>query len=58
MAGRVVAQEAVTVKDLTVSPPVGAPFTGVMFGVFASGAGEPVLDPADFTDIAIAEVRG
>lgn len=38
-------------EDLTVAPPVGAAFTGVMFGVYAFGRGEPVLDPAFFGGI-------
>lgn len=38
-------------EDLTVAPPVGAAFTGVMFGVYAFGKGEPVLDAADFGGI-------
>lgn len=41
-------------EDLTVMPPVGGAFTGVMFGVYAFGRGEPVLDPADFTDIRVS----
>lgn len=40
-------------EDLTIMPPVGGAFTGVMFGVYAFGRGEPVLDPADFTDIRV-----
>ncbi|KAF7537882.1 hypothetical protein G7Z17_g12770 [Cylindrodendrum hubeiense] len=45
----------VLAKDLTVAPPVGGAFTGVMFGVYSFGRGEPVLDPADFTDIVTKE---
>lgn len=41
-------------EDLTIMPPVGGAFTGVMFGVYAFGRGEPVLDPADFTDIRVS----
>ena len=41
-------------KDLTIAPPVGGAFTGVMFGVYAFGRGEPVLDPADFTNIRVS----
>lgn len=40
--------------DLTIIPPVGGAFTGTMFGIYAFGNGEPVLDPADFTDIKTA----
>lgn len=40
-------------EDLTVMPPVGGAFTGVMFGVYSFGKGEPVLDAADFTDISV-----
>ncbi|KAI9163834.1 Non-reducing end alpha-L-arabinofuranosidase BoGH43B [Paramyrothecium foliicola] len=42
-------------ETLTIFPPVGGAFCGVMFGIYASGKGEPVLDPADFADI---EIRG
>ena len=38
-------------EALTVSPPVGGAFAGAMFGIYAFGDGEPVLDPADFCDI-------
>lgn len=41
-------------EDLTIMPPVGGAFTGVMFGVYAFGRGEPVLDPADFTNIRVS----
>lgn len=40
-------------EDLTVMPPVGGAFTGVMYGVYSFGKGEPVLDPADFNAISI-----
>lgn len=40
-------------EDLTIMPPVGGAFTGVMFGVYAFGRGEPVLNPADFTGIRV-----
>lgn len=40
-------------EDLTIMPPVGGAFTGVMFGVYAFGRGEPVLDPADFNDVRV-----
>lgn len=48
------AQFSFSAEDLTVMPPVGGAFTGVMFGVYAFGRGEPVLDPADFTDIRVS----
>jgi hypothetical protein len=40
-------------SDITVFPPVGSSFTGVCFGIYSFGKGEPVLDPADFSDIYI-----
>lgn len=43
-------------EDLTVAPPVGGSFTGVMFGVYAFGKGEPVLDPADFMEIRVVDI--
>ncbi|RSL40376.1 hypothetical protein CEP54_016136 [Fusarium duplospermum] len=45
------------VEKLTVAPPVGGCFTGVMFGVYSFGKGQPVLEPADFSDISIIEVN-
>ncbi|KAK4103159.1 glycoside hydrolase family 43 protein [Parathielavia hyrcaniae] len=42
-------------ETLTISPPVGGAFTGAMFGIYASGKSEPVLDPSDFWDIEIVE---
>ncbi|KPM34161.1 hypothetical protein AK830_g12407 [Neonectria ditissima] len=45
----------VQAEDLTVAPPIGGAFTGVMFGLYSFGRGEPVLDPADFTDIEMEE---
>ncbi|CAJ2500586.1 Uu.00g034390.m01.CDS01 [Anthostomella pinea] len=42
-------------QDLTVSPPVGGAFCGAMFGLYSFGKWEPVLDPADFSGIAISE---
>ncbi|KAH6886378.1 glycosyl hydrolase [Thelonectria olida] len=48
-------QTSVNVKDLTVAPPVGGCFVGVMFGVYSFGKGEPVLDPADFSNVRIEE---
>lgn len=41
-------------EDMTILPPVGAVFSGVMFGVYSFGRGEPVLDPADFTNIRVS----
>lgn len=41
------------VEDLCVMPPVGGAFTGTMFGIYAFGDWEPVLDPADFKDVMI-----
>ncbi|KAI1325738.1 glycoside hydrolase family 43 protein [Xylariaceae sp. FL0255] len=45
----------IAVQDLTIAPPVGSTFAGVMFGVYEFGNGEPVLDPADFTNILIKQ---
>ncbi|KAF4996497.1 hypothetical protein FDECE_12413 [Fusarium decemcellulare] len=45
----------VLAKDLTIAPPVGGCFTGVMFGIYSFGRGEPVLDPADFSEIIIED---
>ncbi|PSR87392.1 beta-xylosidase [Coniella lustricola] len=42
-------------EELTLAPPLGGAFTGVMYGVYAFGKGEPVLDPADFSDIRVSE---
>ncbi|KAK2597093.1 hypothetical protein N8I77_012961 [Diaporthe amygdali] len=41
-------------EDLTVMPTVGGAFTGVMFGVYAFGRGEPMLSPADFSNIRVS----
>ncbi|KAH8899237.1 Arabinanase/levansucrase/invertase [Thozetella sp. PMI_491] len=43
----------VPAEKLTVAPPVGACFTGVMYGIYSCGKGEPVLDAADFWDIDV-----
>ena len=43
-------------EKLTVAPPVGGCFTGVMFGVYSFGKGQPVIDPADFWAISMTEV--
>ncbi|KAM5341825.1 hypothetical protein ACJ41O_014856 [Fusarium nematophilum] len=48
---------SVLARDLTAMPPVGGCFTGVMFGVYSFGRGEPVLDPADFFDITTEELE-
>lgn len=42
-------------EDLCIMPPVGGAFTGTMFGIYSFGAWEPVLDPADFSNIRIEE---
>lgn len=44
-------------SKLTVMPPIGGAFTGAMYGVYAFGKGEPVLDPADFTNIQVTEMK-
>jgi hypothetical protein len=44
-------RESVPVSALITSPPVGGAFTGMMFGLYAFGNGEPCLDPADFSCI-------
>lgn len=41
-------------EALTITPPIGGSFTGVMFGVYSFGRGEPVLDPADFSNIRVS----
>jgi hypothetical protein len=45
-------------RDLTISPPVGCVFAGVLLGLYSVGKGEPVLDPADFSDIYIVDNSG
>lgn len=55
-ANEIIGAMLTPVEKLTVAPPVGGCFTGVMFGVYSFGKGQPVLDPADFSDISIAEV--
>jgi hypothetical protein len=47
------AQVTCSAEHLTIMPPVGGAFAGVMYGIYASGRGEAVLDPADFTDIGV-----
>ncbi|OAG02366.1 Arabinanase/levansucrase/invertase [Paraphaeosphaeria sporulosa] len=44
-----------TSKELAITPPVGMSFTGAMFGLYAFGNWEPVLVPADFSDIHVTE---
>ncbi|KAL0768563.1 hypothetical protein CaCOL14_009538 [Colletotrichum acutatum] len=43
-------------EALTVFPPVGGAFCGVMYGIYSFGQSEPVLDPSDFTEIEILEI--
>ena len=45
----------VSIDTMTRDPPVGASFTGMMFGLYAFGEREPCLEPADFR---WAEFRG
>lgn len=47
-----------TSEELAITPPVGMSFTGAMFGVYAFGNWEPVLEPADFSDIHVREGVG
>lgn len=47
------AQSTCHAEDLTILPPVGGAFAGVMYGIYAFGRGETVLDPADFIDISV-----
>lgn len=42
--------------DLTTMPVHGASFAGVMLGIYSFGKGEPVLDPADFSEITLQEL--
>lgn len=53
--GEVSASVSFAAETLTISPPVGGAFTGAMFGIYAFGKSEPVLDPSDFWDIEIVE---
>ncbi|KAI5296073.1 hypothetical protein KEM52_005808 [Ascosphaera acerosa] len=39
---------SITTAVMTRAPPVGAPFTGMMLGLYAIGENEPVRTPADF----------
>lgn len=45
------AEVVVEGRLLTKTPPVGQPFLGAMFGLYAFGNWEPCLDPAYFKDI-------
>lgn len=45
------------IEDLCIMPPVGGAFTGTMFGLYSFGSWEPVLDPADFSNIMIHELE-
>ncbi|KAH6657776.1 glycosyl hydrolase [Truncatella angustata] len=49
---------SVLAEDLTIMPPVGGSFCGTMYGVYSFGKGEPVLDPADFSELFIQENQG
>lgn len=53
--GEMVRDFTFEVDRLTVAPPVGGAFTGAMFGIYSCGQWEPVLDPADFTNIYIED---
>ncbi|KAH6854049.1 glycosyl hydrolase [Chaetomium sp. MPI-CAGE-AT-0009] len=53
--GVVSARVSFAAEVLTINPPVGGTFTGTMFGIYACGKSEPVLDPSDFSQIAIIE---
>ncbi|KAF4343499.1 xylosidase arabinosidase [Fusarium beomiforme] len=47
----------VDASALTVAPPHGGCFTGTMFGIYSYGKNQPVLDPADFSDISTEELE-
>lgn len=55
-SGTAVASFEIHVEDLTVMPPVGGAFTGVMYGLYAMGNGEPALDPADFIGLKVTDL--
>ncbi|EGU82621.1 hypothetical protein FOPG_07675 [Fusarium oxysporum f. sp. conglutinans race 2 54008] len=42
---------------LTVMPPHGGCFAGTMFGIYSYGKNQPVLDPADFSEISTEELE-
>lgn len=46
---------SVPASALTTMPLVGGAFCGAMYGVYSIGKGEPVLVPADFSDIFVRE---
>ncbi len=46
----------VAAASLTVAPPVGASFAGVMYGIYSFAKGEPALDPADFSEIEVRDI--
>ncbi|PVH76169.1 glycoside hydrolase family 43 protein [Cadophora sp. DSE1049] len=50
-SGDKVTEVTVKSKSLTKTPPVGQPFLGAMFGLYAFGNWEPCLDPVYFKDI-------
>ncbi|KAF4551803.1 Hypothetical protein D9617_12g036930 [Elsinoe fawcettii] len=54
-AGASLHNEKVDASSLAVMPPIGGAFCGTMFGIYSIGKGEPVLDPADFSDIMIKQ---
>ncbi|KIL94375.1 hypothetical protein FAVG1_02938 [Fusarium avenaceum] len=47
----------VEASALTIMPPVGGCFTGVMFGIYSFGRNQPVLEPADFLEISSEELK-
>lgn len=53
--GEVSATVTFAAETMTIMPPVGGTFAGTMFGIYAFGRSEPVLDPADFWDIEIVD---
>lgn len=52
-SGVEMAQITCSSESLTVLPLVGSAFAGVMYGVYAFGSSEAVLNPADFTGISV-----
>ena len=53
--GEASASVSFATEALTIGPPVGGTFCGIMYGIYSSGKSEPVLDPSDFWDIEIVE---
>uniref|UniRef100_A0A0D2XJI8 Beta-xylosidase C-terminal Concanavalin A-like domain-containing protein n=1 Tax=Fusarium oxysporum (strain Fo5176) TaxID=660025 RepID=A0A0D2XJI8_FUSOF len=47
----------VDASALTVMPPHGGCFAGTMFGIYSYGKNQPVLDPADFSEISTEELE-